>query len=111
MTNVVLPIQTSVRGEQMRIISKWMDRDPEVRRKYSNHFFGLSNAQELYLGELQCYRRFGVPDSLREREKELDAWLDADPSRRGRWGDPVGGLREKYAAVSAAEVDVNYFRE
>ena len=111
MTNVQLPIQTTIRGEQMRIISKWMDRDPEVRRKYSNHFFGLSNAQELYLGELQCYRRFGVADAKREQEKELDAWLDADPARRGRWGDPVAGLREKYAAVAAAESDVNYFRE
>ena len=111
MTDVRLPIQTSVRGEQMSIISKWMDRDPEIRRKYSDYYFGLSNAQELYLGELQCYRRFGVVDALQEREKELDAWLDADPARRAEWGDPVAGLREKYAAVSEAEVDANYFRE
>ena len=32
MTSVQLPIQTAIRGEQMDIISKWMDRDPEVRR-------------------------------------------------------------------------------
>lgn len=111
MTEVQLPIQTTVRGEQMAIISKWMDRDPEVRRKYSNHFFGLSNAQELYLGELQCYRRFGVADAKREQEKELDAWLDADTARRERWGDPVAGLRTKYAAIASVEADVQYFRE
>ena len=111
MTNVQLPIQTTIRGAQMDIISKWMDRDPEVRRKYANHFFGLSNAQELYLGELQCYRRFDVPGALREREKELAAWLDADPARRTRWGDPAGALQQKYSAVAQAESDVNYFRE
>ncbi len=111
MTNVVLPIQTTVRGEQMAIISKWMNRDPEVRRKYSNHFFGLSNAQELYLGELQCYRRFEVADALRERESELGAWLAADPARRERWGNPAAGLQEKYAAIANAEVNVQYFRE
>ena len=111
MTEVQLPIQTTVRGEQMAIISKWMDRDPEIRRKYSDHFFGLSNAQELYLGELQCYRRFGVADAKREQEKELDAWLDASPARRSEWGNPVAGLREKYAAIAGAQANANYFRE
>lgn len=111
MTDVQLPIQTAVRGAQMDIISKWMDRDPEIRRRYSDHYFGLSNAQELYLGELQCYRRFNVADAKAEQEKELDAWLDADPARRAKWGDPVAGLREKYAAVSPAETDLAYFRE
>ena len=93
MTDVQLPIQTGLRGTQMEIIKKWMDRDPEVRRKYSNFFFGLSNAQELYLGELQCYKRFKVADEKRKLEAELDAWLDADPARREKWGDPVTQLK------------------
>lgn len=111
MTDVQLPIQTEIRGVQMEIIKKWMDRDPEIRAKYSNHFFGLSNAQELYLGELQCYKRFKVADEKRRQEEELDAWLDADPARRGKWGDPVKGLREAYARVAVPQKDANYFRE
>ena len=111
MTGVQLPIQTSIRGTQMEIIKKWMDRDPEVRRKYSNHFFGLSNAQELYLGELQCYKRFKVADAKRAVEAQLDEWLDADPARRGRWGDPAGLLQERYNAVGAPQKNAQYFRE
>ena len=111
LTSVQLPIQTSIRGAQMDIISKWMDRDPEVRRKYSNFFFGLSNAQELYLGELQCYKRFDAAGSKRIVENELNAWLDADPARRQKWGDPVGALREKYARGAEAYSDYHYFRE
>lgn len=111
MTAVQLPIQTGVRGAQMEIIRKWMDRDPEIRRKYSTHFFNLSNAQELYLGELQCYKRFRVADEKRRQEAELDAWLDDDPARRAQWGDPVGALRDRYARVAAAERNAQYFRE
>ena len=111
LTSVQLPIQTSIRGAQMDIISKWMDRDPEIRLKYSNHFFGLSNAQELYLGELQCYKRFDAAGHKRQVEEELDAWLDADPARRQKWGDPAGELRDRYAKVAAAQTNTHYFRE
>lgn len=111
MTSVQLPIQTSIRGAQMEIIRKWMDRDPEVRRKYSNFFFGLTNAQELYLGELQCYKRFGVADAKRLREAELAAWLDADPARRQLWGDPAAMLAKRYEAVARPQKNSQYFRE
>ena len=111
MTGVELPIQTRIRGARMDIIKKWMNRDPEVRRKYSNYFFNLSNAQELYLGELQCYKRFRVADEKRLLEAELDAWLDADPARRAQFGDPAGALRERYARVAGPEKNVQYFRE
>ncbi|MBR3075814.1 MAG: S46 family peptidase, partial [Bacteroidales bacterium] len=111
MTSVQLPIQTAIRGEQMNIIKKWMDRDPEIRRKYSNFFFGLSNAQELYLGELQCYKRFKVADRKRLLEAGLDAWLDADPARRAKWGDPVGLLKDRYAKVMEPQRNFQYFRE
>lgn len=111
MTGVQLPVQTEIRGARMEIIKKWMDRDPEVRRKYSNYFFNLSNAQELYLGELQCYKRFHVADEKRLLEAELDRWLDADPARRAQWGNPAAALRESYARVAVPERNVQYFRE
>ena len=111
MTSVQLPIQTGIRGAQMDIIKKWMDRDPEVRLKYSNFFFGLSNAQELYLGELQCYKRFGAAEAKREAEAELSAWLDEDPARRAEWGDPAGQLRKSYEAVAEPQRNFQYFRE
>ena len=111
MTSVQLPIQTEIRGAQMDIIKKWMDRDPEVRLKYSNYFFGLSNAQELYLGELQCYKRFKVADEKRVQEEELNAWLDADPARRAQWGQPVELLRDRYAKVAGPQKNAQYFRE
>ena len=111
MTEVELPIITTIRGARMEIIRKWMARDPEVRRKYSNAFFNLANAQELYLGELQCYRRFKVADEKRLQEAELQAWLERHPALQAEWGDPVGGLRDRYARQAAAQKNTHYFRE
>ena len=111
MTGVELPIVTGVRGARMEIIRKWMARDPEVRRKYSNTFFNLSNSQELLLGELQCYRRFKVADEKRRQEAELEAWLRVHPALLATWGDPVGGLRDSYARQAEAQKNIHYFRE
>ena len=111
LTGVQLPIQSEIRGAQMAIVKKWMDRDPEVRRKYSNYFFNLSNAQELGLGELQCYKRFQVAEEKRAQEAELTAWLNVHAALQAQWGDPVGGLRASYERVAEAEKNVHYFRE
>ena len=43
-----LPISNAFRGAQMDIINKWMNADPQIRLKYSDYYFSLSNVQELY---------------------------------------------------------------
>ena len=109
--NVTLPVSTEVRAGQMAIIKKWMDRDEAVKLKYSDHFFGLSNAQELYLGQLQCYKRFDVVGEKQQKEAELNAWIAADPARKEQWDTLTKELQDKYAAIAAAEKDLAVYRE
>jgi len=45
------PVNNAIRGRQMDIIKGWMNRDPEIRLKYSDYFFSLSNMQECFSGE------------------------------------------------------------
>ena len=111
LVEVQLPIQTEILGAQLGIIKKWMDRDPEIRRKYSDYFFGLANRQELYLGELQCYKRFNVIGEKRRQEEELDAWLDADPARRTKYGDISGMMKDRYESLRTVYRNYLFFRE
>ena len=80
------PICNTLRGKQMEIIKGWMDRDPEIRLKYSDYFFSLSNVQELYSGEVDCLGRFDVVEKKEVIEKELQEWIEASPERKERWG-------------------------
>ncbi len=105
------PICNSLRGDQMAIIKNWMDADPEIRLKYSDFFFSLSNVQELYSGEVECLGRFDVVEKKEELEKELQAWIEADPQRKERWGNLLSELKTKYLAVIEPEKNVNYYRE
>lgn len=106
-----LPITNRLRGAQMDIIKRWMDADPEIRLKYSDYYFSLSNVLELYSGQVECVDRFDVVEQKEIIEKELQEWIDADPERKARWGKLLHELKTKYIAVEEPERDVNYFRE
>lgn len=100
MLETSLPITNKVRGDQMAIIKRWMDSDPEIRLKYSDMYFMLSNVQENNEGLSQCCKRFKVLKELRARErkmKEHKALLDE--------------LDTKYKAIAPAEKDLIYYRE
>ena len=106
-----LPIANKARGDQMAIIKGWMDEDADIRLKYSDYYFSLSNVQEYSSGEVECFGRFDVVESKQELEKELQAWIEADPERRERWGNLLETIGGKYAAVTEAEKNVNWLRE
>ena len=105
------PVCNSLRGKQMEIIKGWMDADPEIRLKYSDYFFTLSNIQELYSGEVECIDRFGVIEKKEAIEKELQEWIEADPGRKERWGNLLNDLKTRYLAVIVPEKNINYYRE
>ena len=109
--DVTLPVSNKVRGEQMAIAEKWMNADPEVRLKYSNWYFGLSNVQELNEGEVLCYNRFNVVADKRTQESELAEWIAAAPERTAKWGSLLSELSAKYKAVEDVERNRTWFRE
>ncbi|MDY4630486.1 MAG: S46 family peptidase [Candidatus Cryptobacteroides sp.] len=109
--NVSLPISSGVRGKIMGIMKTAMEKDPELKLKYSERFFSLSNVQEYEEGTLECYRRFAVADEKRALEEELGEWIGADAGRRERWGSLLGDLDANYKAISELKRDENYYRE
>ena len=92
------PVTNRLRGHQMEIVRKWMDVDPDIRMKYSDWFFSLSNVQEMQEGEVQCFKRFRVVDEKRAQERDLPA-------------DILKGLADEYAATEEVELLKTYYRE
>ena len=108
---VTLPIANELRRNQMEIMRRWMDADPAVWLKYSDTFFGLSNIGEMQEGEAVCLKRFGVKAIKESEEKDLQAWIEADPARKARWGSLMSDLQKMYDETEAVERNKAYFRE
>ena len=108
---VTLPISTSVREKQMEIINGWMNKDPEIRLKYSDYYFSLSNFQELGSGQAQCYRRFHVSRSKNAQDKELEEWIEASCEGNPEWKHLPERLHRKYSEMENVERSKSYYRE
>lgn len=93
---VTNPISVKIMREKLDILNKWMKSDPNIRLKYADYYFGISNVQELLEGEVINFRRFGVGKIFQEREKELQQWIDSDPQRKAKWGDLLQKLSTRY---------------
>ena len=105
------PVNNAIRGRQMDIIKGWMDRDPEIRLKYSDYFFSLSNMQECFSGEQECFARFDVVEQKEEVEKELQEWIMASSERVKKWGGLLEALKAGYNAIRDIETNQSYYRE
>lgn len=100
--NLSYPISNRVRASQMAIIKRWMDADPEIRLKYADKYFSLSNTQENHEGLVQCCKRFNVIDEKKKLERKV---------RDDECQELFAELAAKYAAVEDAEKDIIYYRE
>ena len=107
----LLPINNSLRARQMQIMKSWMERDPEIKLKYSNEFFSLSNVAELEQGKEQCVRRFGVIAQKEASEKEFQDWINRDENRKMLWGNLLSDMQGYYDSVKQIEKTKAYFRE
>ncbi len=105
------PIVVADRHLRMEIIKRHMERSPEVRMKYSDAYFSLSNFADLAKWENICLRRFDIAGKRRAEERELAAWIAADPERTAAYGDLLPSLEQSYAARREAERRLNHFRE
>lgn len=99
-TSVELPVSNRIRTAQMEIIKEWMDRDPDIRLKYADYFFTLSNMQENFCGLEDCVKRFGVVGKKAAIEQEMQ-----------KWNSTLEGLKTKYEAITDIERNTLYYRE
>ena len=105
------PISNRIRGDQMSIMKKWMDADPDIRLKYADYYFSLSNVQELYSGEVECFDRFDVVEKKATLEKELQEWIKASPDCMKEWGNLLESLERNYTALREPERNASFYRE
>ena len=97
-------------GDYTMVIG-YLDRDPEIRLKSSDYFFSLSNMQECFSGEQECFARFDVVEQKEEVEKELQEWIMASPERAQKWGGLLDALKTGYNAIRDIETNQSYYRE
>lgn len=105
------PIVVENRHDRMGIIKRRMEQSPEVRLKYSDAYFGLSNYADYAQWESKCLRRFGVAEIRAGEERRMQAWIDADTALKARYGGLLAAMERGFDARREAVRNRTWFQE
>ena len=88
-----------------------MVADPSVQLKYANKYAGSANGWKKWQGEELAFKNLNIIGREEEKEAQLKAWIDADPVRKAKYGDPMKTIAEYETATSAANRAVSLVSE
>lgn len=108
---ILNPMISSVRRAKLNVWKKYMDQSDEVRLKYADKYFGISNYTDYAKWENICIERFDVIENVQEREKELEKWINSTPERQEEFGGVLENLKKAYDLKADAEKHKGYFQE
>ncbi len=98
--DVTNPAIVRLREKKLEIIEADMKADDEVRIKYQSKKNRISNYWKYFIGQSKQLKRMKVGDQKRDLEDKFDAWVNADPDRKARYGAVTTNLRKSYEEMS-----------
>ena len=69
-----------------------MCADPSVQLKYADKYAGSANGWKKWQGEELAFENLNIIGREEQKEADLKAWIEADPARAKKYGDPVKKL-------------------
>jgi hypothetical protein len=78
--------------EQIAILEGLGEKDPELKIKVAGRLRGLNNSLTNRKGQLEGLLKGGILAKKEQAERDLEAWIAADPARRKEYGDVLPAL-------------------
>ena len=96
-------IRIAARGIRQDILWKAMRADEAVSLKYASKYSGSSNGWKKWIGEKEAFEALDIIGREKQKEKELQAWIEDEPGRMDNWGTAIARIDEGVKASSASQ--------
>ncbi len=94
-------ISIDARTIRQDIMWEAMCADPSVQLKYADKYASSANGWKKWQGEELAFDHLNIIGREQEKEKALKAWIEADPDRLEKYGDPVSVIAANVAEKEA----------
>lgn len=94
--NVHMPFIANWYEWQIKRMEERSKEDPEIAIRLAGRMKGLANTQKNYTGKLAGLARIGLVDKWRERDAQLQKFIDGDDQRRVQYGDILSQIDSYY---------------
>jgi hypothetical protein len=108
-----MPFVAELYAWQIQTMEELGKTSREVAIKHDARIKGLANVMKNYRGKLQGVQRLDLVSGWREGEAKLQAFIDADPERRARFGtvlQDIGRVYDEMAAAAPQELILDALR-
>src|SRR5262249_11268882 len=105
--NIQLPDQIAMLRQQIDVLTKLGEKDPQLKIKYADQIFSLSNSLKAFEGAVQGLKKMDLVSRKRAEEGELKKWLDANPAMKAKYGDTLPQCAHLYRDLTAISVRQN----
>ena len=94
--NYINPKLIEIRTKKIEIMEAAMASDPLIRIQYSTKKSGIANSWKRWIGEIQGLDRMNTISKKQDYEARLTEWINADNTRKSKYGDLLPRYREIY---------------
>lgn len=105
------PAIVKIRDKKLSILKKDMDADAKVRIMYAAKYAQTANYWKYFIGQTKGLKRMRVADQRAAEEARFQAWANADPARKARYGEALPGLKKSYDDMSKYALTRIYMME
>lgn len=105
------PSIVKIRDSKLRLMKEDMDRDPSIMLMYRSKYNRSSNYWKYYIGQTEVLKRLKAFDKKKEIEDEFTKWINADASRKDKYGMALNIINGAYQELAKYRKAYIYFRE
>jgi hypothetical protein len=105
------PSIVKIREKKLSIMKADMDASDEVRIKYASKYAQTANYWKFYIGQIKGLKRLKVYDAKKEIETAFTTWVNADNTRKAKYGDALSNIASAYSQIALYNKTRYYFVE
>lgn len=109
--NYINPKIIAVRTKKIEIMEAAMNTDPLIRIQYSAKKSGIANSWKKWQGEIIGLDKMNTIAKKQEFEARFTKWVEADNSRKTRYGSILPSYNDLYASLKDYTLVNNYTNE
>ncbi|GAA5526116.1 dipeptidyl aminopeptidase BII [Microbulbifer aestuariivivens] len=91
--NWYYPTMQKVLAEWSQVIGKASEGDKDAQLKYASLVAGLNNYSKNFTGMLEGYERSDLLERKQQLEKDLQAWIEANPASAKQYASVIADLQ------------------
>ena len=88
-----------------------MDFNPKIKLKYSAKYAESSNYWKYFIGQTKGLKHINVYERKQEQEAEFTKWVNADVTRKEKYGTALSDIADGYNQKKNYNVSMKYLEE